>query len=841
MFAFARGRLHMLLSRRTAIAVLTAISLALARPASAQVISGRVILPDSTPIPGVIVLATNDSGRTLARTLTTDRGRFTLRLPSAGRYGLRLLRIGFRPLTGPSVTVAADAKDSLQVVYAAEPVRLAAMSVHEPSTCRVNVDTGLAVARVWEEARKAMLASELTTGAVPLVAEWITYDRVLDSTARIVRRQQVRTEHNPTTHAFRSAPVSDLDTAGYVVERDGVTHFFAPDADVLLSDEFVRDHCYHIVEGPTPASIGLSFDPTRGRRDMHEIEGTLWLDRVTAELRSLDFHYTNLAQSAMQAGAGGRVEFLRLDDGTWLVSRWVVRMPLLGQPSQVTANGMGRVFRSEPTMIVRAVQMTGGEVTRVSRNDTVVYGATGARIAVIAVPRDTLVSPAQATLALDGTDYLAVGDSSGRMVLQPVLAGRYHAVLRTPLMDSLAVPSVERELETRAPGDDHVDTIPLPTAGELLTQACPRDSVRHGEGMLRGTVRNAHGRGVANAAVTVSWQADFSKAGLDNRAVSWNDRRIGTLTDGAGSWRLCGVPRQVPLEVRVQSDSGAAAGSARLAEDVPFGAVDLEIGTRESGISTRDSLPSARPLTESRFPIADSRVPTLIELIVTDSHAAILPDVRLDVSVAGAPTRTFTTGASGRALIPDATPGVVSVEARRIGFTPGRIAAVVQAGRNTMPIVMHEAEVPTLDTVRVIGDQRVFGLRRNDEFEMRRINHQATVSITRADIEKRHPVSLWQMLQGIPSIRVVDLDTTVVVMSTREMVTSIFDQGPCYLAVMVDGIMKYDSKGVYDLRQLPAPTDVHGVEVFAGPSSIPLQYGGVGDRKWCGMVAIWTR
>jgi outer membrane cobalamin receptor len=143
--------------------------------------------------------------------------------------------------------------------------------------------------------------------------------------------------------------------------------------------------------------------------------------------------------------------------------------------------------------------------------------------------------------------------------------------------------------------------------------------------------------------------------------------------------------------------------------------------------------------------------------------------------------------------------------------------------------------------VRVLGNERVVGLRRHDEFETRRINHQATVSITRDDIEKRHPTSVWQMLEGIPSIRVVDLDTSVVVMSTRVMVQSIVNQGYCYLAVMVDGILKADANGTIDLRSLPTPDEVHGIEVFAGASSIPVQYGGVGVGKWCGLVAVWTR
>jgi hypothetical protein len=48
------------------------------------------------------------------------------------------------------------------------------------------------------------------------------------------------------------------------------------------------------------------------------------------------------------------------------------------------------------------------------------------------------------------------------------------------------------------------------------------------------------------------------------------------------------------------------------------------------------------------------------------------------------------TSASGRAFVPDVRPGVMVVEARRVGFTPGKLALTVQLGRNTAPIILSE-------------------------------------------------------------------------------------------------------------------------------------------------------
>jgi len=50
-------------------------------------------------------------------------------------------------------------------------------------------------------------------------------------------------------------------------------------------------------------------------------------------------------------------------------------------------------------------------------------------------------------------------------------------------------------------------------------------------------------------------------------------------------------------------------------------------------------------------------------------------------------------------------------------------------------------------------------------------------------------------------------------------------------------------EGVVDQRHRSAGTrdpDRRGV-VETGPASIPPQYSGAGDQKYCGLIAIWTK
>jgi hypothetical protein len=799
--------------------------LASASSLRAQTVRGAVVLADSTtPARGAIVLAIDEHGATAGRTLTSDRGEFALQLQAAGRYGLTVLRIGFRPTVVPPVTVAAGPATAVRVVLNAAMVPLTMVNVRAQDECRVNPDSGLMVARVWDEARKAILTSQLRAEGALLDAGWIEYDRTLDATARFVRAQRVRTYQNTTTHAFRSLPAELLAAHGYVVADSAGTTYYAPDADVLTSESFAATHCFRLVAPPgdRPGLIGVGFQPTRNRVDVRDIEGTFWVDRATAELRTLDFRYTNLSDVAIAAGAGGTVEFLRLADGNWLVSRWNVRMPKIGAPDKTSDNGRKLIF-SASGEVVQAVYVTGGEVTRVTRHGTLMYEAVGHALAVQVVSRDTLVAPAGATLTLAGTDYTAKADAAGRIRLSPVLEGKYSARVRSGLMDSLGLAAVERDVEVRA--DAHVDSIALPAARDVLLKVCTKDSVQHGEGMLRGTVRDEHGQVLRQAAVTVTWQGAFANV---NDQLTWSEQTLGVLTGDDGRWRICGVPRDMVLTARVASDSGTAFGQARLAEDQPFGAIDLVVTW---GAASAGGLQSARPR-------------ALVEFAVYGSGGAPLPGATLEVVAPGGATRTVVTGSAGRALIPDLAPGLLRVRAKRIGFKPGQIAVTVEAGRNTVPILLSDAATPSLDTVRIVGGKRVSA--RLDEFETRRLNHQATASFNRDDIEKVNPAETWQMLSRVPSVRFIPSGKTgsLLAISGRGMKIdgTTLQAVPCFMSVMVDGLMMMgEIDGHFDLAHLPPPEDIHGIEVFAGAASIPPKYNGAGGDKMCGLIAIWTR
>jgi len=806
------------------------LALAMVQRAGAQSLAGVVLLPDSaTPAAGVIVVATDARGVT-ARALTGNRGQFTLRLPAAGSYTVTLLRIGFRPTQLPAVIVDATAQISKRFVLANQPISLASVNVRDRETCRVSADTGFMVTRVWEEARKAMLTTQLVAEDAPLDAEWIEYDRAMDSTYRVVKNQRIRTSRSPTTHAFKSRPAAELDSVGYIVSDTSGTTYYAPDADVLLSESFARSHCFHLVEPPRGAAnlIGVAFEPTRDRREKYDIQGTLWLDRGSAELETLEFRYTHLPDVVANAEPGGRVEFLRLSDGHWLVSQWSVRMPNVVTRTRGPQIGTGRIAVIAPAAglsgqvaRVSGVQITGGEVTRVTRHDTLVYAATGPAVVVQVTSRDSAVRASTPFMTLDGTDYSAAGNATGLIKIQPVLGGRYRARVSVQLMDSLGMPPIEQDVEARL--DARPDTVKLPSSRDVVVAACPRDSLKTGDGMLYGRVRDERSAFVRGAAVTATWPSTDARASRD----AYSESTLGALTNDDGYWRICGVPRGLPLALRLVTDSGTDARELRLDDEHAFAAADLV---------------AHRMVADAAGAAAASNGRALVEISVNQWMGPPLSDVTVEITASGR-TRRVVTGATGRALIPDVTPGVLTVRARRIGFKQGELAVRVEAGRNTIPILLSNVDMPTLDTVRVVGNNRLVGIRRNDEFEMRRQMHQSTVSFTEDEIKKRNVVDAWQMLTNVPSMRVVDSGKVTIESTRSNVMNPDLSQSKCYMQIMVDGMIippMPGDKGL-DLRLLPKPNEIHGMEVFAGPASIPPQYGGMGSNKWCGLVAIWTK
>lgn len=349
--------------------------------AHAQTVRGQ--LTDSilrAPLSGAFLTLVDEHGVERARALTDVAGRYSLTAPTPGTYRLRSKRIGFRPYLSPLLTLRAGETAQYDAAIDPIPIALREVVVAGEQQCDAESEGGSAsVTALWEEVREALARVSWTSRSPAYWYEIMYFQRELtgwarplgpDSTWRSTGYQQV---------PVRSAPATQLETDGYVVVgHDGWT-YFAPDADVLLSNPFLRTHCFQarVGRGETEGLVGLAFSPAKDRK-LPDVAGTLWLDRETAELRHLQFNYTRLPQRLVAPRAGGRLEFLRVPTGGWIVRDWVLTMPL----ARETRALMG----GESAPEVTGFRESGARALAIkTATGTVVYNAEAAQPTVTAV------------------------------------------------------------------------------------------------------------------------------------------------------------------------------------------------------------------------------------------------------------------------------------------------------------------------------------------------------------------------------------------------------------------------------------------------------------------------
>lgn len=315
---------------RVRLAVLLPLLLPIA--AAGQTLRGTLLDDGSgAPLPAVLVdalRAADDSA--LRRTATDARGRFGFADIPAGRYRVRVNRIGFRPWVsaefplGPGQTL-----DSVWRV-ASEAVVLSEIVVESDNACRSSLDDDRRMALVWDEARKSLALLQRHGGGDSL--EFIfTRTRIqvdTDGNRRVLGRFP---GGGRGLWPITSQAPDSLAELGYVQPRDTLFGpiYYGPDPEVFFSDPFLQTHCFRLVPPPGdhPDWIGLGFRPVP-ERELSDIDGVLWLARQDATLRRLEFRYTRLWSWVPAGRAGGSLEFARLPSGQPVVVGWTIRAPI---------------------------------------------------------------------------------------------------------------------------------------------------------------------------------------------------------------------------------------------------------------------------------------------------------------------------------------------------------------------------------------------------------------------------------------------------------------------------------------------------------------------------------
>lgn len=322
------------------------LALAAAPGLHAQVAQGRVLEATSNePVPGAIVSLMSPAGARAAATLTDSTGTYRVQAPAPGTYTLQVQRVGYESST--SAPVRLDAGQTAEVPLTADPRRVRldpVVATGSPRQCGGELLDGSQAATLWEEARKALFSSTLAgeSGRYRFVTE--TRERHV----RLHRRRVLRQTTSRQTSVglpFKPMAADSLVDGQYVVMTPRQVIVNGVDAYAILSDAFVEHHCFGLREGGRGKRglVGLEFVPL-ANRVQPDVQGVLWIDRATAELRFVEYTYTGLRFRGPNERLSGRMDFARLPSGIWVTESWRLVAPMLeldeaGEPSSVRDMG----------------------------------------------------------------------------------------------------------------------------------------------------------------------------------------------------------------------------------------------------------------------------------------------------------------------------------------------------------------------------------------------------------------------------------------------------------------------------------------------------------------------
>ena len=410
-----------------------------------------------------------------------------------------------------------------------------------------------------------------------------------------------------------------------------------------------------------------------------------------------------------------------------------------------------------------------------------------------------------------------VTDSLGAFRVDDVPAGRYLLGFLHPRLDDLRLHPPSREVAVAADGVLRAD-LAIPSGRVIADAICgraPSDS----SALLLGRLQRADAEETPTTGeVTVEWlELVFSAGG-----VRQERRLVRAPADAEGRFALCGVP--VDVAVLVQASAGDATSGQLELQGAPFGLLHRDILVAPSAIGTAAAAATRAVRDGGAAPLARGRARLSGRVLGAGGR----PFARAQVLVHGT-GRADTTGADGAYALDSLPAGTYTLEARAIGFTPRRLPVDLRADRPARAEVTLGDRVPTLDAVTVYGRPN---RRRDLTGFMERANSGMGRFLTPAMIERRAAYSVPDLLRMVPGVRVNPTGGFGTVLTMRGQAS--FDT-QCLPAVFLDGVFLFE--GAVELERTVSPSEVMGIEVYAGPSTVPAEF----QRGQCGSIVIWTK
>ena len=543
-----------------AIAVVAALG---PRVAAGQTLAGRVVR-SNVAVSGAVVVLIDDAGRSVAQAATHEGGRYSVTAPTAGSYRVQVLQIGWRPMMAGPFVLRSGATTSANLDAMSARILLEPVIVTDHSECRVHPDSAAAAFVLWDEARKALLSAAMTRSE-PLTMTLTRTIQDLDRSGSRVLSDSTTSQTGSSLRPFVSLAPDSLAKHGYMsADAAGNRNYWGPDAEVLLSESFVSTHCLRLAvpkqqAGDSARVVGVAFSPSGKRGNVVEVEGVVWLDRTNGELLALDYHYLNTSPVVEKANPGGRVEFLRIPGGRWIVHQWSIRVPSttthVRRGDAPVVPGQQRMDTQYEELV--AIRRTGGQVTEIRRGNDVLWERGRVTLAVRVVDSATSQPVRGVLVQATGSQSATATDADGTVRLDRIAPGPLTLRLESATLEALGRSPILVPVEVTTE-NDVTTSIAIPSERAVVMGRCGPRTIDWGEGLVRGMIENADSV-ARRSPLVVTWKSEFARLGGGEPVVSEERREVSP--DADGTFEVCGVPRDATFAVyRVRGSTLIAIG-----------------------------------------------------------------------------------------------------------------------------------------------------------------------------------------------------------------------------------------------------------------------------------------
>jgi len=778
--------------------------------AQAQDVTGTVRVSDGrAPLSGAIVILVAPSGTRVTAALTDEAGSYRLRAPSPGTFSLRVDVVGYRSTTTEPFSIPSGATVTRDIIFGMQRTQLPAVAVTATSTCdRISGDAGDAP-RLWGEARKTLEAARLAIAEHRFNVALRRFERTIGLPDSVLRASRTWTQTGVTQNPFESLSPEALSRDGFSVQRDTGRYYYAPDANVLLSDAFVEGHCFGTIRGGQAGALGLTFRPQRTTARV-DISGVLWLDSSTAELRSLEYRY--VPSPGRQDVAGGLVAFGRYPSGVWGVQRWTIRLPVL-QVNESRRRPDGALGRFVDTMVV-AVHEVGGEVVAAG-SSAASSPSTATRLRGMVFDSTQGAPLVGAVVTLEGLGRTTNTDSAGQFVFDSLSdEGDVRVRVWHPRLDSLGLPALAQTQRLRRRTES---TAEVRTHGiaEVARQRCP-SSARNTSRVITGVVRSAiDSTAPAQATeVVLLERRGMAAGGLDSLVTH------GSITSDLGRYAFCAIVpgSQAWLVVREGQDWS----DPRYVSDSAPPVAIVALRTPAKAGTATDSATSGAPLVVLGRTLAADRSSRVAGWVLLPENAPGAVQVHLDDVVRD------TVNPDGSFAVDNVSAGARKLTFRSPAVAMRHVSVNVQSGQSQLLLVaLKSAPLIVVQRSDAVGNSQL------TEFRRRR-SGGGGVFLDRAEIERRNPRTLTDLVRTIPGVRVVPRPTGFRYVSSHFRRVA-GDIGTCDVMLYLDGQPFLMETGDADVRI--RISEIIALEAYVTAGSVPRQF--AGSDAACGVILIW--